>query len=256
MKEQKVLFKNSKGQNLVGVVHIPDGDGPFPVVIVCHGFKGRMSEPQISRLAEDLVKAGFVSLKFDFSNNIGESDGEFENITVTQEIDDLNHAIEFVKTLAYANGQIGITGHSLGGMVCSLTASKRNDIKCFVSLSSAFNFKETRPFKVDEESKKRGYFLVYSKTLKKEFRVNFEFYEDGTKQDTVEAAKKIRCPTLVVHGTDDKTIPVQQAKDLFETLQCEKELFIVEGASHVFRDEPSLAKVSAATVEWFKKWLK
>jgi dipeptidyl aminopeptidase/acylaminoacyl peptidase len=259
MKIEKIEFKNSKGMRIVGELQIPEGSGKFPAVIVCHGFKGGKQQPHIKRIADDLTKEGFVTLRFDFTNNPGESEGDLYDVTVTGELDDLNKAIDFVKSLDYVNENIGITGHSLGGFVCLKVASERNDIKCLVTLSSLFDFKGAHVLKTSfKEAKEKGYFITESiTTYFKKFKVSVNFFEDGLKYDLSKDVKKIKCPTLVIHGDKDESIPLEQAKDLFNALECEKDLKIIKDApKHNYVTEPQMTNVSKEAVNWFKRYLK
>ncbi len=50
-----------------------------------------------------------------------------------------------------------------------------------------------------------------------------------------ESSRKIanvHCPVLVVHGTNDQTIPVEQGRKLFDSAKDPKQLIIIEGGSH------------------------
>jgi dipeptidyl aminopeptidase/acylaminoacyl peptidase len=257
MKTEKIEFKNSKGMRIVGELQIPEEKGPFPAVIVCHGFKGSKHQEHMVRIANDLTNEGFVTLRFDFTNNPGESDGSLFDITVTQELDDLNKAIDFVKNLEYVNENIGITGHSLGGMVCLLAASEREDVKCYVDLSGVTEFDKTLKFKErDRELKEKGYFEAKSNVWKSDLKVGKQFHEDAMKYDTISAAKKIKIPTLIIHGDKDESVPLEQSKLLFKILNCEKDLKIIKNAPHTYRKDPYLAEVSKETVNWFKRYLK
>ena len=47
MGEEKVWFENSKGQKLCGFLHTPEGTGPFPAVVLVHGFGGVLTKQKI-----------------------------------------------------------------------------------------------------------------------------------------------------------------------------------------------------------------
>ena len=64
----------------------------------------------------------------------------------------------------------------------------------------------------------------------------------------IEAIKKSSIPTLIIHGQDDQTVPVEDACRLYEAAACRKDLYIVEGTGHgeaVFTD---------SEVYWDKVW--
>jgi dienelactone hydrolase len=256
MKTEKVIFKNSKGMKIVGILQTPEGKGQFPAVIICHGFKGVKQQEHMTRIAEDLAKGGFVALRFDFTNGLGESEGDMYNLTVTGELDDLNSAIDFVKSLKYVNKNIGITGASLGGFDCLLIASERSDVKCMVGLSSLFHFSKSKGMEERiKEAKEKGYAVVKSATFNKTFKISKQFFDDALGYDIESAVKKIKCPVLIIHGEKDESISLQEAKALYSSLACEKDLKIIKNAPHTYKKDPELGEVSKETVNWFKRYL-
>jgi pimeloyl-ACP methyl ester carboxylesterase len=68
------------------------------------------------------------------------------------------------------------------------------------------------------------------------------------------AAARIRCPTLILVGGDDSVIRVANTRTM-ELLQCEKELVVIPGASHLFEEPGALEKVAERTADWFERYL-
>jgi len=66
----------------------------------------------------------------------------------------------------------------------------------------------------------------------------------------------IKAPTLVLQGSNDEIV-LPEALEIYEALQCEKELHIVQGAGHLFDEKPQyLKEMTASTVEWFVRWFR
>ena len=66
---------------------------------------------------------------------------------------------------------------------------------------------------------------------------------------------KVNAPTLlIVGGSDTGVIGLNEMA--FNTLSCEKELFIVPNATHLFEETGALEQVAALAVKWFNKFLK
>lgn len=64
-------------------------------------------------------------------------------------------------------------------------------------------------------------------------------------------------PTLLIHGTDDRTVPLSHSTrihEAFEAAGVESELIIIEGAGHGFRGEDA-ERATAALIEWFERTL-
>ena len=84
-----------------------------PMVVFCHGFSGRKEGPLFELVADTLQAHGIASIRFDF-NGHGESEGEFVDMTVPNEIEDAKKVVEYVSNLSYVSS-LAIAGHSQGG---------------------------------------------------------------------------------------------------------------------------------------------
>src|SRR5574344_362483 len=86
-KTELVKVMGTKG-NLSAVIETPDikTGQKIPMVIICHGFCGNKNEPLHKALSDSLLSKGIASIRFDF-NGHGESDGDFQEMTVLNEIE-------------------------------------------------------------------------------------------------------------------------------------------------------------------------
>ncbi|KAL5149411.1 hypothetical protein HKD37_13G036243 [Glycine soja] len=134
-RQQKVIITNKYGNKLVGILH---ESGTKEIVILCHGLRSTKEDDIIINLAAALENAGVNSFRFDFTGN-GESEGSFEFGHYWREVDDLH---DVVQHLHRENPKvIAIIGHSKGGSVVLLYASKHHDIKTVVNLSGRYDLK-------------------------------------------------------------------------------------------------------------------
>ena len=104
-------------------------EGPCPLVMMLHGFGGNMwvaPDSWFDRLADDLTKAGFAVLRFDF-NGHGASDGAFREMTVYNEIEDAAAWLRYALDRGDVTS-ISLLGHSQGGVVAGMLAGYYHDI--------------------------------------------------------------------------------------------------------------------------------
>ena len=97
---QKAVEIESRNLTLRGMLHIPDNaPGKVPVVCIFHGFTGTKVEPHFIfvKLSRRLEKTGIASLRFDFGGS-GESDGDFEDMTILTELDDAKAILDYAKS--------------------------------------------------------------------------------------------------------------------------------------------------------------
>ena len=257
MIEEQASFKNSAGQILRGVFHIPKGKGPFPAIIYHHGYRSDKNRHKMLGIIEKLPAC--VGFRYDAMGH-GESEGDFAETTVSRWVQDLNSAITFVKQQPYVDKKrIGVYGSSLGGMALLLAASQRNDITCITPICPVSDFKNTmnRKMMTPQENrlwKERGWKPEVIEKKGITARINYSFYEDGISHDVYAAAKKISCPGLVVHGTADPVVPLQQS---IELVKHNKRLVLhpVTGADHLFTETAHHDEVVDVASSFFKKHL-
>ncbi|MBO5365905.1 MAG: alpha/beta fold hydrolase, partial [Peptococcaceae bacterium] len=129
-----------------GSLTLPDGDGPFPAVILVHGSGPSDRNEQIGPnlpfmdLAEQLSAQGIAVLRYDkrtylYANQLAQR----TDVTVQDEtIDDVVYALEYLKTVKSVNAeQIYIAGHSLGGYLMPRIAAQTPDAAGYIMLAAA-----------------------------------------------------------------------------------------------------------------------
>jgi hypothetical protein len=123
----------SGGETVRGDLLLPDGDGPFPVVVMAGGwcYVKELRQPQY---AADFVRRGFAALIFDY-RRMGASDGEpRQHIDPWDQIEDYKNAITFVSSLPEIDAtRIGIWGISYSGGHVLIVGATDPRVKSVVS---------------------------------------------------------------------------------------------------------------------------
>ncbi len=235
MEKQKVFFENSKGLKLCGILSAQD-DKKVPLIVLCHGF-GRTKEGWTHlELEKTLNEEGVSTLRFDFFGH-GESEGKFEDITTSEAVDDVIRAVEFLRQKGYE--KIGLFGSSFGGMASLIAASKRNDIYTLAlksPVSDSIGSMICKRIGISpKEWKEKGY-MIYQMPDGGKKKLNYSFFEDAENLSGYNAAKKIEVPTLIVHGSSDDIVPIEQSKKLSKIIKnCR--LKVIEGCDHKYTNE-------------------
>lgn len=230
MKEE-LTFEDSRGNKLSAILSTPSEDLENPIIVLCHGFHSSKNGGTYINLEEILNEEDVSTFRFDFYGH-GESEGNFKDVTISRAVDDILSAIDFLKSLGYS--KIGLMGSSFGGMASILAASKTDDIfllalKSPVSDSIGTLIAEKSGFSV-EEWKDKGYIYHLNKDENKS-KLNYSFLEDAEGKSGYRVARKIKVPTLIVHGDEDKAVPVEQSKKTADLIDnCE--LKVIKGADH------------------------
>ena len=117
-------------------------DGPCPLVLMLHGFGGRMDVDGgfMQEWSDALTEAGMATLRLDF-NGHGESEGRFRDMTPYNEIEDAATFLQYAMSLPDVT-EIYVLGHSQGGVISGMLAGYYHDVvKKLVMLVPAASLK-------------------------------------------------------------------------------------------------------------------
>lgn len=250
MKEEtKIYFNNSKGDKLCGILTTPSGNKNAPIIILAHGFSTHKNSGTYTYFAQELSKYNIATLRFDFYGH-GESEGRFENITVSEAVDDILQAINYLKDEGYT--KIGLMGSSFGGIASIMAASQTNDLYMLALKSPVSNYlekeKATKSTEELENWKNQG-FRIYESGDGRQSRLNYTFFEDFKNNDGYQAAPKIKIPALVVHGDQDEIVPYDQSVKTAKLIPNCK-LHTVVGANHRYTNPNHESEMRDKIVEF------
>lgn len=208
-----------------------------PMVIFCHGFSGTKDGPMFELVCDTLQAHGIASIRFDF-NGHGESEGEFKDMTVPNEIEDAKKVVEYVRDLRWVS-DLAIAGHSQGGVVASMTAGQLSEeqgepaFKAVVLMAPAAVLREDAirgntmgkqydPFDPGEYVELWGGLKLGGNYIRTAF--SLPIYE---------TAAKYQGPALIIHGTADRVVPYTYG-ERFHQIWPKSELVIQDYFDHGF----------------------
>lgn len=247
--QQKIIVQNNHGEQLVGVLH---ETGSAEIVLLCHGFLCTKENRIMVNLAVALEKEGISAFRFDFSGN-GESEGSFGYSNYYKEVEDLRSVVEYFNG---ANRTIkAILGHSKGGNVVLLYASKYHDIDAVINASGRYDLKKGIEERLGagflERISKNGFMDVKNGTGEI-YRVTKESLMDRLNINMHEACLSIdtKCRVLTIHGSNDKFVRIDDAKE-FDEVIANHRLQIIRGAGHGYTSHQG--KLASAMLNFTKE---
>lgn len=241
---------NSSNEAIHGDLRCREGIKNASTIIVCHGFKGFKDWGFFPFLAERFADDGYVAITFNFSRNgIGSDPNNFTELekfadnTYSHELKDLRCIVDTVSSGEVGKGlidveKLGLLGHSRGGGIAILYASKDERIQALTTWSAIARV-DRYSDEVIKEWKKTGYIEIENKRTKQMMRLNKTFIEDIKKNrkklDILKTAGNLEIPALIIHGENDESVPVSEANEIFDQMKgFGKELEIIEGGTHAF----------------------
>lgn len=220
-------------------------------LIYCHGFKGFKDWGTFNLLAEFFAKNGVNCIKFNFSYNGSTfeqpeelTDMEaFGNNNFTKELDDLETVLNWMEAQndfpdLNSSHALTVMGHSRGSGTAIIKASEDSRIDKVISFAGVSNFSARF---IDEKTynywKSEGVIYVENSRTKQKlplyYQIAEDIYKNAERLNIERAAKSLNKPHLIIHGTEDAAVPLEEAKTLHNWSK-KSELKIIEGADHVF----------------------
>jgi pimeloyl-ACP methyl ester carboxylesterase len=218
---------------------------PTPVVVLMHGFKGFKDWGFFPPLADRLARAGFAVVSYNASGSGVDHDGNFSyperfgHNTFSAELSDARTVLDAVDAgrldLATPTS-VGLVGHSRGGGIAVLITAEQQRISCLVTWAAIAS-----PFRWPSETRRRwresGALAVTNQRTGAVLPLYSDMLDDVEQNaavlDIQAAAARISVPWLVLHGTTDETVPLEEGEAL--AASASRPQFIkIERGSHTF----------------------
>ena len=199
-----ILIPGARGK-LLASVYFPEGEGPYPVVVLCHGLPGI---ERLQDFAIELREAGFAALLFHYSGSWG-SDGNFSVAHCLQDVDSVFAYIKKNEKHKFDLSRVYILGHSMGGLIASHALADIELVKAGVIIMPANMANDYRDT-IENPRKEQEKLVIYNKgfspwlrnfswdVMKKEAEMDLARF-DLTTYATAMAQK----PVMTIAGTED-----------------------------------------------------
>jgi pimeloyl-ACP methyl ester carboxylesterase len=246
----KYIINGSKRNKILVDVCYDKNSLKKDIVIFSHGFKGFKDWGPFNHMSETFAKAGYFFVKFNFSYNGTSLDNpvefvdleSFGNNNFSIELDDLGLVIDWLNTGFEFRDEINIDninllGHSRGGAISILKANEDDRVSKVISWASPSDFTNRIDDSKLDTWKKKGVTYIYNSRTQQNMPMYYQFYIDCIKNmnriDINKAVINLDKPHLVVHGSDDPTVLINDAYD-FIKWNSKTIFYEIKDANHVF----------------------
>ncbi len=140
LQEEVKIANTQDGVTLAGTLTLPKGEGPFPAVVLVSGSGPQNRDEELMGhrpflvLADALTRGGIAVLRYD-DRGVGESTGYFATATTQDFATDTAAIVAWLEDRPEI-GQIGIAGHSEGGLVAPMVATDSEIVDFLVLLAA------------------------------------------------------------------------------------------------------------------------
>lgn len=269
MQKTTQVINGSKGKPISIDISYSESSIQKPMILFCHGFKGFKDWGHFNQIAEEFMKHDVVFLKFNFSYNgtTIEQPTDFADLEAfgennfSIELDDLGLVIDYVASIAADYGgnknELYLIGHSRGGGMAILKTFEDKRIKKLCTWASVKDAADFFDHQDIEKWKKDGAIYTYNSRTLQNMPLNYQLYENyianKTRLDIPKAAANIDVPWLIIHGTNDTSVPSSFGEQIHQW-NTNSELFLIENADHTFGgkhpwNEDSLPNASTILIQ-------
>lgn len=233
------------GLSIRGLLYLPNGVGPFNLVIIAHGFDANLTLTR--RIAEVLSEDSIAAYVFDFTGGAerSSSDGSMLDMTVMTQKEDLLTVMDSFKRYDSVKS-VHLMGASQGGLVAAMAAKEREeDISGLVLMYPAFSIPDStrRQFPHRED--------IQDVNERLGAHVGRAYHEAVYDMDPYEEIKGFSKPVLIVHGDKDELVPIEYSVKALEVYP-DARLYTVKGAGHSF-DVYSFSRALDEVADFIKR---
>lgn len=246
MEIENFTFINSGGLKLAARIYYKDRYNKNGLIF-SHGLFSSKDGYKITRMAEDIVNSGYTLMTFDFTYS-GESPGDISEISILQEVDDLQRAVQVFS--AKGIERIHLMGSSMGGVVSILAASKDSvPVQSMILIATPLNFSGLIPDENIHSIKDEDIINISGVPVKG------KFISELRNIDLASAVVKIKSPVLIIHGKLDSVVNVNDFVEIKKLLKSPVDSILIEDGDHNLTEERHLNLIKEKVKNWLGKFI-
>lgn len=265
---KEVQVQTKEGYRLAGTITIPsDIPPPFPAVVLIPGsgpsdrdcVKSRDGVAKHFRpflqIADALSRRGLVVLRMDHRGVGCSKGGDIHDAIIHDRADDIRAGIDFLRARDDVDkDRIGLLGISEGGCIGPIIAASDPLIRALVIMAGpatngweileyqcSYEVNRNRKLSKEERDRICQRMMEYWKTVEKE-KSRGRHFNYFLAYDPLKPARKVSCPVLILHGTRDAAVPVENALQLARVMREngneDVTVEILRDHNHLFLGDP------------------
>ncbi|MHC4992479.1 MAG: alpha/beta hydrolase family protein [Planctomycetota bacterium] len=244
MMVQKVQFQSGAGQQLSGIVELPEGE-PKGFALFAHCFTCGKSLGVIRTIASQLTAEGIGLLRFDFTG-LGQSEGEFAQTTFTTNLDDLIAAARFLDR-EYQAPSI-LIGHSLGGAAVLATAASIESTRCVAVIGAPSEPTHVKHLLTSADFDEHD--TAEISIGGRPFRIGRRFIDDLETHDLASETARMRKPLIIFHSPADTIVGIDNAEKIYRAARHPKSFVSLGSADHLVSEPQDAAFLGHVLSAW------
>ncbi len=243
---RKKIYCHAGKRKIFGEALIPEGEGPFPLVIYSHGCGYNTEVIPMGALADQ----GIATYFFDFCGGCpwSNSSGNVIDMSPMTEVEELEAVVETLRQQTFVDpSKVFLMGFDQGGFVSTVVASGKPDEICgMILFAPSYMLPEFQQVFLNNNP-------VPDTIRFNNMVVGRKYVEDVQGYDIYGDMKKYPGPVLLYQGSEDEMVPLryaQRAADCFADIRC----VILADAGHVLQIDRE-EQLEQEVLEFIRKYL-
>jgi alpha-beta hydrolase superfamily lysophospholipase len=278
MQEQEVRFKSGEIE-LAGTVALPDGEGPFPCVLLITGSGQVDRNENVKRMpinafydiSHFLAQNGVASLRYD-KRGVGQSQGDHWKTGLYDHADDALAAVRYLKQQNNVQRQnVFLLGHSEGAVIATRLAGTGAEVAGIVLIAGTaqsgeavlrwqaiqiarglkgLNARLIKLLRIDVSKSQQKAINKIKQSNRDWYRqnlfvkVNAKWLREFMAYNPADDMPRIAVPVLAITGSKDIQVDPADLERMANVLKVPFERYIIKGMTHVLRTEEGEPSIS------------
>jgi pimeloyl-ACP methyl ester carboxylesterase len=226
------------------------------VIIIVPGFTGYKDESNWPILAQELSQVGVASIVFDprgFGTSSGNLEHDYRLSNTIEDVDTVYHWL--IEHEGYDPTGIYLLGSSQGAAIVLIKAAQNpGRYRAVIAISPPNQFAHgdvMERYLADWQAS--GYYKKRSSKYG-ELQIPYQYYLDAAKWKTVDYAKNINDPVLIIVGDKDDIVPNEISHEVYQVINTSTKSYLtIDGMGHFFKhDTNKMLELHKVVIQYIK----
>ena len=221
------------GEARLALDFIPPATASSRLWVFLHGLSSNRRGEKALYFARQVARRGEAFASLDMTGH-GDSEGDLVDLSGTRNINDLSRGLAFIESRNGPFAAVHLIGSSMGGLTALwFAAVKPGIVTRVMAIAPAFEMAGRLLLALGSDKAKqwRRDGVLHLDTGYADFDLGYGFVEDETRYPTESLRRRLKTPSLILHGSDDEVVPCQLSRRFAERLE-HVELIELAGGDH------------------------
>lgn len=228
---------NGEGEARLALDFVPASSPRSRLWVFLHGLNSNRRGEKALYFARQIARRGEAFASLDLTGH-GDSEGDLKGLTLSRNLADLSRGLEFVESRHGPFAAVHLIGSSMGGLTALWFSVERPGVVTRnIVIAPAFEMASRILLSLGREKAQRWRRerVIQLDTGFASFELDYTFVEDEARYPAMGLVRRLKTPSLILHGSDDEVVPCQLSRKFSQQLE-HVELLEIDGGDHRLTD--------------------